>query len=114
MGIEPLGERPVRLAEREDHLRIVHRRLDLEPVPDDPGIGHEAGFVAGTETSHDLRVEVAVRRAESFPLLKDREPGEPRLVDLQDQSLEELGILPAGEAILPVVVGTVEGVAGAK
>src|SRR5690349_10592296 len=54
--VEPLGEGAVRFTEGEHHPRVVDRRLDLEPVPDDPGITHEPRLVAGGEAGDDGRV----------------------------------------------------------
>src|SRR6202043_3542545 len=42
-GVEPAGERPVRISQRLDAPRILGCRFDLEPVADDPRIGEEAG-----------------------------------------------------------------------
>ena len=112
MGVEPFGERSVRLAQAQHHAGVVDRRLDLEPVPDDAGIGHQPRLVAPGEAGDDLGIEPAVRLPEAVALLEDGEPRQPRLVDLQDEALEELGLLPAREAVLAVVVGAVEGVAG--
>jgi hypothetical protein len=110
--IQPRRKRAMRCRQREHRLRIGDRRLDLEPVPDDPGVGHEASNVPCAEPRHRRGIESPVRGPEGLPFLQDGEPGEAGLVDLQDQPLEQLGVAPQREAVFAVVIGAVPLVAG--
>jgi hypothetical protein len=109
---EPAVEAAVALAQPEQGARVVHRRLHLEPVADDAGVGQQPLHVTRAEPRHHHRVEAAVRRLERRPLLEDGEPGEPRLVDLQDEPLEQLRVGGEREAVLAVVIRTMPLVAG--
>ena len=89
MGIEPVGEGAVLLADRLDPLGILDRGLDLEPVADDPGIGEQASPLPRAVARDLGDLEVVVGAAERLALLQDGEPGQARLVDLQHQPLEQ-------------------------
>ena len=102
---EPAGEGAVTLPQLEDASRVGDGRVDLEPVADDVGVGEEAATIGRAVRGHHLGDEVAVGSSERVALPEDGEPGKARLVDLQDQPLEERGIVPQREAVLPVVVG---------
>jgi hypothetical protein len=64
------------------------------------------------KSRHLLRIEASIGRAERRPLLEDGEPGQPGLIDLEDQPLEQFGIAVEREAVLGVMIGTVPLVAG--
>ena len=110
--VEPGGERAVRRPELEDRRGVGDGGVHLEPVADDARVGQESPPVAGAVCGHDLWIEAAVGLAERVALLEDREPGEAGLVDLQHQSLEQLGVAREREAVLLVVIGPVPFVAG--
>ena len=105
--IQPFRKRSMALAKRKHRLRVRDRRLDLEPVPDDAGVGHQPFHVARAEARHDLGVESVIRFPECGALLQDGEPGEPGLVDLQDQPLEQLRVSGEREAVFGVVIRAV-------
>ena len=58
------------------------------------------------------RVEAAECLPERLALIEDHEPGQPGLIDLQDQALEQHLVVGDGEAVLGVVIGTMDGVPG--
>ena len=96
----------MRAAELQDPAGIRDSRVHLQAVPNDAGIGEEARAVRIAIGRHYLRVEAAIRLLKRRPLLEDGEPGEARLVDLQHQPLEELGIALQRETVLPLMVGS--------
>src|SRR5207342_1303308 len=68
LAVDEAPEVVAQALELEDAFRIVHRRLDLEPVADDAGIGEEAldlgvreaRNLAGVEVRERLSVAVAL------------------------------------------------------
>ena len=89
--------------------RVGQRRLDLEPVADDAGVGHQALAVGVAERRDRGDVEVRERRPERRPLAQDRQPREARLERLQREPLEQAGVRQDRPAPLLVVVADVLG-----
>ena len=110
MGIEPSRERTVALPQGKQRPGVGDRGLHLEPIADDAGVSHQPRHVTRAEPRHNLGVETAVRRAERIPFLQNGEPGQPRLIDLQNQPLEQLGV--PEKAYSGIMIGSVPGVAG--
>src|SRR5579885_2722510 len=105
MPIEPGGEGAVLVPELLEPARILDRRIDLEPVADDAGVAQQPLHIARAEFRHRIDVELAVGAPERRALVEDREPREARLVDFQNQALEQHAVVPRGKAVLGVVVG---------
>src|SRR5205807_2980254 len=108
---EPLRERSVALAQGAEAFRILDGGVDLQPVADDPFIGQQALAFGAGEARHAVDLEPEESAPEGLALLEDREPGEPRLVDLQDEPLEEGVVVRDGKAVLLIVIRPVEGMA---
>src|SRR5690349_4722294 len=107
MRLEPARERAVRAPQLENLLGVRDRRVDLELVADDAGVGEQTAPVARAVRGHDLGIESVVCPAEALALLEDGEPGEPGLIDLEHEPLEQPRIIREREAVLGVVVGSV-------
>ena len=93
---DPGMEGAVLFRDLDDALRVVNGRFDLEAVADNAFIVHQPRHVPLTEGRHRLWLETLEGSSEGRTLLQNREPGQPRLVDLQDHPLEERGILFVG------------------
>lgn len=91
---------------------VVDRRSHLEPVPDDPRVSKNALHVPLTISCDPVHIKSAVGGREPLALLEDRLPGQPRLIDLQNEALKDHRVVPAGKAVLRVVVGDVDRVRG--
>jgi hypothetical protein len=111
MMVQPCREGPVGLLDLQDAGGVGDGGLHLQAVPHDARIRQEALPVLLPEAGHLVHPEAGVGLSERVPFLQDGEPGQARLVDLQDQPLEEKVVVPEGEAVLTVVVGPVPGVA---
>src|SRR5215213_1111509 len=59
-----------------------------------------------------LGIEPAVRPSKRIALLEDGEPGEPGLVDLEHQPLEQRRVVAERDAVFVVMIGPVPEVAG--
>ncbi len=101
---KPAGERSVGAAEHHDPAGVLDGSVYLQAVANDARIDEEARAVRLTIGRYYLRVEATIRLLKRRPFLEDGEPGETRLVDLQHQPLEEIGIARQWEAVLPVVI----------
>ena len=66
----------VLLDHRQGGAGVGERRLHLEPVAHDAGVGHEAVAVGVAERRDRGDVEVRERRPERRPLAQDRQPGQ--------------------------------------
>src|SRR5690606_5523954 len=86
-------------------------RVDLEAVPNDPRIGEEPRPIGVAVGGHSIHVEAVECATEILSLLEDRQPREARLVDLEDQPLEELVVAADRESVLAVVIRPVVRVA---
>ena len=104
MGVEPLRER----ADLPQPLRILDGGLDLQPVADDAGVRHQLRLARFGESRDALDVEASERLAERVALLQDGEPRQARLVDLQDEPLEQPVVVIDREPVLVVVIGPVK------
>lgn len=101
---QPVREAPALLPDLQEHAGVGDRRLDLPPVPDDPGVRHESLHVV-LPVGGDLHgVEAAVRLAERLPLVQDALPRQPGLEALQEEHLEQPPVVPDGDPPLRVVV----------
>lgn len=114
MDLEPGVKAAVGLPQLEDPLRVGDSRVHLEPVADDPRVVEQAPPIPGLVTGYNVRIEPVIRLPKRLPFLEDREPGESRLVDLQNQPLKQIGVAREGEAVLVGVIGTVPFVGGGE
>src|SRR5664279_2704620 len=64
LRVDPRGERAVGLPEREENSGVVDDRVELEAVPDDPGVREEAPLLFRAVAGDDFRIEALERRAE--------------------------------------------------
>jgi len=112
LRIEPAAKRAVRVLQRHDAPRVLDGRIDLEAIADDARIGEQPAPLAPSVARHALDREVVERRAERLALLQDREPREPRLVDLEHEAFEQRVVGAQREPVFAVVVGAVPGVSG--
>ena len=107
-----VDERPEQLAERhverERRPGVPDHGLDLAAVADDAGVAEQPLDVAFAEAGDRLDVPAGERGAVALALVQDRRPGEPGLRALEVQQLEELSLVPFGNAPFLVVVGDVE------
>src|SRR5687768_9191316 len=99
MCIEPLRERAVRLAQRENALRIFYGGVDFQAIADDAGVAEEAFAAAGVEARHFLECESGKCIDERLALFEDREPRKPGLIDLQHEALEEPVVITDRKAV---------------
>src|SRR5690554_808703 len=106
--VEPGGEAAVLIAQGLEHAGIMDHRLDLEAVADDAGVRQQPGPLGLAVGGHPADGEALEGLPEGGALLEHGEPGEPRLVDLQGQALEEGVIVGHRETVLAVVVGAVK------
>src|SRR5262249_18644353 len=93
---------------------VRRRRIDLEPVADDPRVDQQPALVGRAEARDATRVEPCERAAVGRALVKYRGPGQPRLGAFEDQHLEQVAIVARGVPPLLVVVLDHERVAGAR
>ena len=68
------GEATVLLLHREEGTRVADRRLDLETVPHEAGVGEHPTHIGGTEARDGGRIEAAVGAAIGLTLAQDGEP----------------------------------------
>src|SRR5690554_6093634 len=106
--VEPGGEAAVLIAQGLEDAGVVDHRLDLEAVADDAGVRQQPGALGLAVGGHPVDGEALEGLPEGGAFLEHGEPGEPRLVDLQGQALEEGVIVAHREAVLVVVVGAVK------
>jgi len=112
MSFEPAGERPVQLSQRLDASCVLCRRLDFEPVADDPRIGEQPVDIGRPESGDTVDVEIRKGRAKRRPFLEDCQPGQSRLVDLENEPLEQHALLAGREAVLAIMIEAVHRMAG--
>lgn len=112
MRVDPLCKRPILISEPKDHRGVMDRRIDLQTVPDDSGIGEESCSIRIAVRCDERRIEVRVRSPKSLALPQDRQPRQTRLVDLEHESLEELRVATQREAVLVIVVRAVKRMLG--
>ena len=106
-------QRTVALAHGKRRTRVGDRRLDLQPVAHDAGVGHQALDVGRGVTGDLVSVEIVEGAAVVLALLQDRDPAQPRLRTLEHQHLEEVTVVVVGHAPFEVVVGGVERIGAA-
>src|SRR5581483_8020994 len=99
--------------EFQERAGVVDRRLDLEPVAHDAGVGHQAGDVLGPVAGDALGLEAVEGASEVVALLEDGEPRQPGLETLQHQLLEQHPVVRLGHAPLLVVVARIDGLGDA-
>ena len=113
MSPDRLRQRFPLIPECERGAGIGDRGLDLCFVAHDVGIAHQALDVTRGEPGDDVWVESGEGVAEGLSLLEDREPRESRLETLEAELFVEADVVGDGSAPFIVVVGDVEGIAGA-
>ena len=111
VNIQPRGEGSEFVSKPQDRSRIPDRSVDLQSIPDDPFVSQKAFPVFLTVPSDPLHRKPVVRRAEALPFLEDRQPAQPRLIDFEQEPLEEGVVARHGKSMLAVVVRTMEFVA---
>lgn len=108
VGVEPTRERSMGLPKEKDPPGVLDDRFDLRPVADDARVGEQPAFLPRAVSRDPFGSEAFEGRAKGLAFLQDREPGEPRLVDLEREPLEEGRVAPDRESVLPIVVLAVE------
>ena len=78
-------EEPDRVVLSEPRARVRDRRLDLQPVADDPGVAQK---LLRIEPRHPVRLEVLEGPPVALALAQDRRPGEPGLRAFEHEHLE--------------------------
>ncbi|MCY1226166.1 hypothetical protein D9M72_383880 [compost metagenome] len=78
---------------------------DLEPVPDNGGVEHQAFDVLFSERCHHIGLEVVERRPESWSLPQDGGPGQSGLKGLQADAFKQALLVTDRHAPFSVVVG---------
>ncbi len=107
MGGQPAGKGAVAFPELKNLLRVGNGSFDLQPVPDNAAVV-EQPLAIGVAVRRDyLGSKAAEGLPEGFPFPENGDPGQPRLIDLQHQALEQGGIVLKREAVLPIVIGPV-------
>ena len=87
-----------------ERLRILDRRIDLEPIADDAGIREQAGPFLRSILRDFRRVEVVQRLPVVVSFLEDGLPAQTRLGAFEDEELEQDAIVMHRHAPLAVVV----------
>lgn len=82
--------------------------IHLEAIAYDSGVGQQPGSIGIAIAGHRSYVEVVVGLLEGVPLLEDRQPGKPSLVDLQHESAKESVAARDREPVLLVMIRAVE------
>ena len=88
--------------------RVVDRRDDLGPIPDDSGVGHQQLDVPIVERRNHIGVKSFEDLAIPGSLSQDGDPRQTGLSALQAQFLEDLGFPVKGPAPFLIVVRHVE------
>lgn len=114
VSIEPARERSMGSAQGLNAPCILGRRLDLEPVANYPRIGKQAVGIDWSEGSDAIDVEICKGGAEGCPLPEYRQPGQTRLIDLENKPLEQCLFVAYGKAVFGIVIDTVHRVTGRK
>lgn len=112
MRIQPGGEAAVLVPETLHASCILDYSVHLQTVPYNGRISEEPGPFSFAIAGDDVDIESLERPVERVLLLQDGQPGQPRLVDLQRQPFEELGVRAQREAVLAVMVGPMPRMAG--
>src|SRR2546425_11480118 len=92
----------------QEASRVGDGRFDLQAIPDDTLISHQACNVRLAESRHFPSIEVLERLPEVVALAQDDNPAQPRLEALQGQHLEDLPIVMDRHAPFLVVILTVQ------
>src|SRR6185436_20864474 len=101
---DPAGETAMSGGKLFDLPRIGDRGLDLQAVADDAGIGEQALHVA-LAVARDLGDrEAVVGAAERLAPLQHQLPREARLIDLEEEALEQRIVAGQRETVLRVVI----------
>src|SRR6185437_6384847 len=106
--VEPSGETAMFGANRLKPPGVVDSRLDLEPVADDARVAEQSLHVLGLVAGDSVDIEPVEGFEKRLSLLEDGEPGQPGLVDLKHQPLEQYGVVPRRKAVLGIVVRAME------
>ena len=88
---------------------IVDDRRDFQPVAHDAGIGKQTRDIRIAETSYPIDFVTSKGGAKGGSLLQHRQPGQSRLVDLEDQPLEQHRLVLGRETVFGLVVRAVPG-----
>ena len=75
MRVQPAGERPVRLPQRQESSGIFGGGFDLEPIADDPRISEQAVDLGGAEGGDAIDREISISSAKRRAFLEDCRPG---------------------------------------
>jgi len=104
-----LCEAPERSLHVEKGASVADRRLDLEPVADDAGIGHQPGGVFVNPGCDPRRFEARKGPPVCLALAQDRQPAQPGLRTLEGEELEQGAVVADRHPPLAVVVVDIEG-----
>ena len=110
MRIQPAFEGTKLLLQCENFLRIDDGSIDLESVADNACIRHQAGAVFVAVLRDRLQAEAVVGLLEIIGLLENGDPRQARLVDFEDETLEEQVVIRQRKSVLGIVVYLVEGI----
>ena len=99
---------PKFVAQRERTLCIVDGRLDLSPVPNNPGVSKESFDTAAIKASDLLKLEVGKRGAKVLALVQYGQPTEPGLKPFEAELFKDPAIIASWEPPLLIVVRLVQ------
>src|SRR5690349_20002081 len=104
MVIEPVLERAELLLYLLYLFGVVDRRVDLEPVADDPRIGQQPLALLVAIPGDLVDIEMVKSLEKIVFLVEDRRPGQSGLVDLEDEAGKQVVIVLDRKAIFVVVI----------
>lgn len=90
-----------------DFLRINNRCVHFQAVTNDTRVAKQARNILFTILCDFLNIEPMIGFVEILSLPQDRDPGKSRLVDLEDETLEQQIVFLKRKAILRIVIGLI-------
>ena len=104
----------MRAAQPLDGAGIVDHRGYLQAIANNAGIGKQSRDIRIAETGDPIDFVTSKCGAEGGALLQHRQPGQPGLIDLQYQPLEQHCLIFRRETVFRIVVRAVPGMARSK
>ncbi len=89
MKLEPSQKRTVFAPNLENALGIFNGGINFQAVANDAGVGHQTRKVFIVKSRNVLELEIRVSPGKTLTFFQNRFPRQPRLVDLEDQTLEQ-------------------------